>query len=216
MPETTRARPAKSLRFPSFTSTASDGRRDEESAAWFYEQAYNLNPTTNITLHADFIAQEWRRRARGLYTESGKKGKARAMASELLTPRLRRLMADLHMTYAMFKFLSNAQAIPIHQALSVQRSKDREIRMLYGFPGHILKLPFYLDFTPSNIKYEWLLAAIRENNPGFALNKARGDQLMAHVYENEFRGTSDKLAEYHSRMLRMVSTKNGTIGKIHL
>lgn len=126
------------------------------------------------------------------------------------------LMADLHMTYAMFKFLSNARAMPIHQALSVQRSKDREIRMLYGFPGHILKLPFYLDFTPSNIKYEWLLAAIRENNPGFALNKARGDQLMAHVYENEFRGTSDKLAEYHSRMLRMVSTKNGTIGKIHL
>lgn len=103
MPETTKARPARFLRYLNFTPTTSNGRCDDESATLFYEQAVNLNLTTNIALPADFIANEWRRIARGLYTEARKEAKAMIMASELLAPRLRRLMAELQITYAMFK-----------------------------------------------------------------------------------------------------------------
>ena len=133
------------------------------------------------------------------------------MAGELLTPRLRRLIVDLFLMYAMFTYLDRAQGSPLRRVLSVPQNRRAEIRLLYGLPAQLLILPFYLDFAPNDLKYEWFVSALRTGNPTFDVNQARGDQVISHVYLNEFRGTTEKRAEYHVRLLKMASTQGAML-----
>ena len=147
MLEKTRAYPVKSIRYPEFSPTDHDGRRNEEDAAWFYEGTYTLNPEINITIHLKGIVGQWRRRAISLYTDATK---VKAMNNELLTPRLQRLVLDLFLAYAIFKSLDEKRPGPIIRVASVEAGRNAHIRLLYGRPGEIVNLPSYLDFSPRN------------------------------------------------------------------
>ena len=203
MPETARAHPVRSIRRPEFSPTRHNGRRDEEDAAWFYEGIYTLNREINVTLHTKWIAGEWRRRAVSLYTDTKK---AKAMSNELLTPRVRRLVSDLHIVYAMFKCLDETRPGPITRVASIDAGRKADIRLAYGRPGELVNLPFYLHYTPHILTYEWLIRVIRIRNPNFEMNKARADQIFTHIFRSEFGGISEKRADSNTKLLQKVST----------
>lgn len=192
------------IKYPTFTPTDSEPRHNEENAAWFYERTFALNPTIDITSHLNVngVAREWRKKAKGLYTDSRK---AKAMSSELLTPRLRRIFIDLHLTCALFTHWDRPQRRSLYEILSIPRRTS--ISMMYGLPAQVVKLPCYLDYLPQDITYEWLVEAVRKHNPLFEMNQARGEQIFTHIYRSEFRGTSKNPAWNHNDFLKTVSTR---------